>query len=191
LGLVRWDLCAAFGGRPDGEAPLCPDELAFAAATTFAPKNLRISASLSRCCTDIESKDEMSCVESALEGLFERPTAELRRKSGYLRESSASACSRSCASSFFSFAFCFLSAFFSVLDVPWIGVWGLVAGVKAGDSFFFFFLDYHKKRCVLISQWFREEFKQTYLFRLGWPGWAISFIGIMVIQILSYKLTEK
>jgi hypothetical protein len=122
--------------------------LAFAAATTFAPKNLRISASLSRCWTEMASKEKKRPDDAASEDMLEGPAVELGRKSGYFTESSANARSRSCDSSFFSFALCFLSAFLSILEDPGIDVCSLVGGAEASESLFFFFLDYHMEKVV-------------------------------------------
>ena len=102
------------------------EELPFAAEMTFEPKNFRSSASLSRCCTETDSN---AANERAVAGDEAGPVedASCWLRSGYFKESSASALSTSSISSFcFSFAFCFFRAFRSFLEAE--------AGVDGDDA---------------------------------------------------------
>ena len=111
------------------------EEVPFAAEMTLEPKNLRSSASLSRCWTETERR---AASERAVAGDDAGPLedASWGFRSGYLTESSASALSTSSSSSSsfcFCFAFCFLRALRSFFDGP-AGVEGTESSTSCGGS---------------------------------------------------------
>ncbi len=89
-----------------------PETDALEADITLAPKNLRISASLSRWANETWRRDTKT--GDSCEALV--PCVD-PLSSGYLRERAARALSRSSSSSFAALAFCFLRAFLSFLEM--------------------------------------------------------------------------
>ena len=131
-GRVKLDRFATLEPRPgdDAEAPVPP---VFAAATTFDPKNLRSSASLSRCCSETARRVAR---DRAAPGAEVGAEASCCLRSGYFIESSASARSTSSmpSSACFSFAFCFFRALRSFFDGPVRGCGVDGAGSSSGTG---------------------------------------------------------